>query len=236
MLTERIYSQTAEYPIHLFLGGFTMATDRDTTIEKWDFADDNELAGRTIFTYSGGSFLAETMRIVYLNGNLNYCSTILEQDPDNPQGEICFPLKTYNNYVFTFENLKHDFPKRIIYDFTNWRTIKARVANDTSAFDLEYERDYNVYQSYDLKGFFIKEQFVNKAGKTIDGIYDYFFKVQGISYFIKLRSNSVSKEEINKLSGREVKASIIFQEGLWDSDDNTHQSRIGKYVSIMKIY
>jgi hypothetical protein len=236
IFSSNCIAQTTEYPTHLFLGGFSMATVNDTTVEMWDPVGDDELAGRSVLIYSDGGFLYETLRMFYLNGKLNYCATLMEQNPDNPEGEICFELKSYKDLVFTFENKQHDFPKRIIYDFKNWRFIKARVEDDTSGYNLEYTRDFDIFKSYTLKGVFLKEPFENKGGKIIDGLYDYFFKVQGIKYFIKLGTNAVKKEEIDNILNKEVKASFSIKEGLWDADDNTHQSRIGKYISIINIY
>jgi hypothetical protein len=234
--TNVLYSQNTDYPIHLFIGEFTRATTNDTTVETWYPVNENELSGNTIYTYSGGSLLSEIMRLVYINGKLNYCATVLEQDPDNPQSEVCFELKSYKNLVFTFENLRHDSPKRIIYDFNNWHIIKARVEDDSKGYDLEYMRDFDIFKSYTLKGTFIKEPFENKVNEIVDGIYDYFFKVQGIKYFIKFKNGIIKKEDVDKVLNKDVKASFIIYDGLWDADDNTHQSRIGKYISITNIY
>lgn len=229
------YSQTNEYPTHLFLGGFSRATVNDTTFETWDYVSETEFAGKTVFISAESSILAETLRLFYLNGKLNYCATILEQDPENLQGEICFELKSYKDLVFTFENKNHDFPKRIIYDFRKYRTITARIEDDNKGYDLEYFRDYNIFKTYTFTSVFIKEQFVNKGGKTIDGVFDYFLQVQGIKYFIKLKNSDVKKDEIDKVLGRKVKVTFSINDGLWDADDNTHQSRIGKYLRIIKI-
>lgn len=230
-----LYSQPVKYPTHFFLGAFSFATDKDTTIEIWDPVDDNEIVGRTIFRYSGGEFLSETLRLVYLDGKLNYCATILEQNPDNPQGEICFSLKSYKDRIFTFENLKHDFPKRIIYDFNNYRFVKARIEGDTSSFDFNFYRDNSDFQSYTLKGKFLKEPFENKVGKINDGVFDYFFQIQGEKYFIKFSGSQIKKDEIENILNKEVKATIFFKDGLWDTNDNTHQSRIGKYINVISI-
>lgn len=235
IISANCIAQTTEFPTHLFLGGFSRATVNDTTVELWNFVNENEYVGRTVFVSAESSILSETMRLFYLNGKLNYCATILEQDPDNMQGEICFELKYYKDLVFTFENKNHDFPKRIIYNFRNYRTIIARIEDDNKGYDLEYIRDYDIFKIFTLTGEFIKEPFENKAGKIIKDVYDYFLQVQGIKYFIKLRNNTVKKDEIDKVLGKKVKVSFSVDEGLWDADDNTHQSRIGKYVRIIEI-
>jgi hypothetical protein len=236
LITESSYSQKSDYPTHFFIGGFTRTTVNDTTKEMWDLVNDNELIGKTVYVYSEGSFMSETMRLVYINGKLNYCATILEQDPNNPQGEICFALKSYKDYVFTFENVNHDFPKRIIYNFSNWRIITARVEDDTSGYDLEYTRDYNLLLTYTMKGIFLKLPFENKIGEIVDEVYDYYLEVQGVNYFIKMRDNTIKKEKVDKVLNKEVKVSFMIKDGLWDADDNNYQSRIGKYVTVFEIY
>ena len=132
----------------------------------WDFVDENEYVGRTVFVSAESSILSETMRLIYVNGKLNYCATILEQDPDNIQGEICFELKSYKDLVFTFENKNHDFPKRIIYDFRNYRTIIARIEDDNKGYDLEYIRDYDIFKIYTLAGCIHKRAFRKQSGEN----------------------------------------------------------------------
>ena len=234
-LTDISDAQTTEYPTHLFLGEWVMKTDKDVTTEIWELNSAGDITGKTIYEYDRGSFMSEIMRLITLNGKLNYCATILEQDASSPQGEICFELKSYTERKFTFENLKHDFPKRIIYDFGDYNILKARVEGDTSGFDLTFQKKQDFITSYTLKGRFIKEQFVNKAGRKINGVFDYFFEIQGEKYFIKFAGGSVKVSDIESVLGNEIRADVIFKEGLWDTDDPNVQSRVGKYITITKI-
>lgn len=233
--TGNIYSQNNNYPIHLFIGEFKGNTASDTTIEQWEQIDDSTLIGITVYIYSEGSFLAETMRILYRNEKLTYCATLMEQDPDSPQGEVCFEVKSYDDHVFTFENLKHDSPKRIIYNFKNWHNILARIEDETKGYDIEYSRSNNIFQLYTTKGVFIKEPFENKIGEIISGVYEYYFKTQGIKYFIKLRDSAIKKEDLENVLNKDVKVSFFINEGLWDTEDYTHQSRIGRFIKIVNI-
>lgn len=229
------FAQTSEYPTHLLLGEWVMKTDKDITTEIWDINSAGDITGKTIYEYDKGSFQSETMRLITINDKLNYCATIIEQDAANPQGEICFELKSYADRKFIFENLKHDFPKRIIYDFSDYDVLKARVEGDTSGFDLTFQKKQDFITSYTLKGRFIKEQFVNKAGRKIDGVFDYFFEIQGEKYFIKFTGSFTKVSDIESVLGNNIRADIIFKEGLWDTDDPNVQSRVGKYITITKI-
>jgi hypothetical protein len=229
------HGQTDEYKTHLFLGTWVMRTEKDITTEKWELSDKGELKGISIYEYDKGSFLSETMHITDINGKLNFCATVLEQNPENPQGEICFGLKSYKDRIFLFENPNHDFPKRITYDFSGYNSLTAHIEGDTNSFELKYERYYDPTESFTLKGKIIKEQFVNKAGRIIQDIYDYFYVIQGEKYFIKLSDCSVNKETITENIGKEISSTIVFHNGLWDADDNTYQSRVGKYITILNI-
>ncbi len=224
-----------EIPTHIIIGWWTMETAEDTTSEHWVLAGDETYTGMTLYTNKSGTLMSETMRLFYDNGKLKYCATIMEQDPANPQGEICFTLTSYKDLVFVFENPAHDFPKKITYDFSDYNKCKARVEDGTKSFDLEYKRVFDFYSSREMRGKFIKEEFVNKGGRKLDGVFDYFFVIQGIKYFVKIRAGSVKKDEIDRYLGQTVKADVTFLQGLWDADDDSYQSRYGKYVTVQKI-
>lgn len=228
------YSQSIVYPTHLFYGQYSSTTDKDKTTEIWEISDEGELVGKTIYEYQGGSMLSETMRIINKENELQYCATILEQDTENPQGEICFTLKNYKDEVFIFENLNHDFPKRIIYDFSGFGTVNARVEGDTSGFDIMFIREYTNLP-ITIKGKIFKQPFENRAGKIIEGVYDYFLNIQGINYFIKIGKSYINISELETLLDKEITYSVVFNQGLWDADDNNQQSRVGKYVIISKL-
>jgi hypothetical protein len=231
-----ITAQNEGYPTHLFNGCWTMRTAEDTTTKNWIPTGNGEYTGMMIYTNKSGTMLAETMHLAFAGEKLSYCSTITEQDPNNPEGEICFELTSYKDRVFTFENPKHDFPRKIIYDFSNYRKCKTHVENVNTAFDLEYDKEYDFYTAYEFKGRFIKENFVTKADRKLDDVFDYFFVIEGIKYFIKFSDSSVKKNEIDKYLNRPVHADIVFKEGLWDTDDRNVQSRIGNYISVVKVY
>ncbi|MDD5361084.1 MAG: DUF6265 family protein [Ignavibacteria bacterium] len=234
-ICNNIYSQVEEYPTHLFLGTWVMRTDKDTTTEKWSALSPFELSGQTIYADSVSSFLAEILSIKYINGELNYCATVMEENPEKPQGDICFVLAEYKDMKFTFENPKHDFPQRIIYDFSGYGICKARVENQNSAFDFIYRKEYDPFTSYWLEGKFLKENFVTKADRKLNDVFDYFFEIQGIKYFIKFSDSSVKKDEIDRYLNQPVHAAIMFRNGLWDTDDRNVQSRIGNYISVAKV-
>lgn len=46
---------------------------------------------------------------------------------DAQQSATSFKLISLRNNIATFENPKHDFPQRIIYDLNTGKTMKARI-------------------------------------------------------------------------------------------------------------
>jgi len=175
------------------------------------------------------------MLLTEFNGKVNFSVTISEQNTGIKQGEICFMLKSYKDNIFEFENHNHDFPKIISYDFSGYDLLNARVEGREKSFTLKYKRIYDISESFSLTGNIIKEPFVNKAGRIIDNVYDYFYEIQGEKYFKKLSAGSVNQKLIEANLNETISTSITICTGLWDTDDNTHQSRIGKYFNTLKI-
>ena len=86
-----------------------------------------------------------------------------------------------------------------------------------------------------VEGTVIKEQFVNKGGRPIDGAFDYFLKYNNEKRFIKFMESKVSSVELEDNLNKKVSYQISEHNGLWDTDDPNVQSRIGDYVVIWSI-
>ena len=86
-----------------------------------------------------------------------------------------------------------------------------------------------------MSGKVIKQDFLNKAGRKIDGVYDLFYKSGEKKYFIKTNECKVSQREILDVVNKPIKIKYKIKEGLWDADDPNVQSRIGEYIVILEI-
>ncbi len=112
--------------------------------------------------------------------------------------------------------------------FTSCADKVSKTAVDT--------RDFTKLEFTDLKGRLVREQFVNKANKPIEGAYDYYLKTKNKKYFIKFCESKVDKSDILSLLNKDMEVSVYLTEGEWDRcDENEVQSRIGKYISIMEV-
>ncbi|MBI3133179.1 MAG: hypothetical protein HYZ14_00745 [Bacteroidetes bacterium] len=115
---------------------------------------------------------------------------------------------------------------------------KKALEEDTLSF--ESQEDSALFSEIDamfktVEAKVIYEPFVNKAGKLIEGVGDYFLVYDNQNWFIKFSAGSVLREDIAKLKDQTATFSLAEMEGLWDTDDPNVQSRIGKYVIIYEI-
>lgn len=223
---------------HLFLGKWQLISDKYDIIEEWQYIDDTLYIGRTYMIVNNDTNVLETLRLCYIDNIFCYCSTL----PDQNEGkEIIFKLKHIENYgeKLTFENSLHDFPQKIVYEFFSDNRMTATIEgikdNVKKKTEYNFSKIPSIYDIAILTGKLIKKQFVNKAGRLINGVYDYFFEIEETPYFIRFCDNCVSLEEIEKYINNEVKLHIVFKWGLWDADDENYQSRIGRYINILEI-
>ncbi|OIQ28478.1 MAG: hypothetical protein BM555_05795 [Crocinitomix sp. MedPE-SWsnd] len=80
------------------------------------------------------------------------------------------------------------------------------------------------------------DQSINKAGNVMPGEGDYYLIYNEESYFVKLSEGKVSREQLKAVLGTKTTFEVIFDNGLWDTDDPNVQSRIGNYVGIINIH
>jgi hypothetical protein len=228
LLFNICYSQDSSVlKTHLFLGTWAYEMKRGSVVEKWENGSEGNLQGKGYFSDSIANKLVENLNLRYIDGKLTYCATVINQ---NNGREICFPLKEISGdgKIFVFENLNHDFPQRIIYDFTGYNSLTAIVEDSVRSDKIIFKRVFLLEDIFELRGKIIKEQFENKAGRKIEGVYDYFFEIEGEKYFIKLSKSLV--ENLKSFLDRNIRLRLIFQNGLWDADDNNVQSRIGTFI------
>lgn len=93
-----------------FLQG-TWKMENNDVYERWDKVNGQTLKGFSYKIADGQMAVSEYLEIVQLNGELIYTATVLNQN----QGKgIEFKL-TQSDSAYTFENPRHDFPKKIVY-------------------------------------------------------------------------------------------------------------------------
>jgi hypothetical protein len=93
-----------------------------------------------------------------------------------------------------------------------------------------------------VKGKIKKEPFVSKKG-TATGQYEYYFLPDtsalemkaNVPCFIKLTEGNLTDEALDAFVGKSIVLHGILRQGLWDTDDETKQSRLGDYLVVVEI-
>ena len=94
--------------------------------ERWDLQPDSSLKGMGFSINGSDTLVSENLRIAYLNDTLHYFATVYRQ---NKGLEIPFKLVSSEKNRWVFENTKHDYPNRIIYQLDSDSTLFARTEN-----------------------------------------------------------------------------------------------------------
>lgn len=104
------------------LGKWQMQTPDGVIVEEWQQPADSEWHGTSyVVSQAGDTPFREHIRLSYKNDSLVYKPTVAGQD------EVPFPEKAMADDEVIFENLRHDFPQRIIYKRTSDSTIVATI-------------------------------------------------------------------------------------------------------------
>ncbi len=83
-------------------------------LEIWTLKKDGSFSAKGIRVEAKDTSLLEKIDLVMREDQYYYIATVPEQNNGNP---IEFKMTKSEGSVFTFENPKHDFPQRIIYQF-----------------------------------------------------------------------------------------------------------------------
>jgi len=109
------------------------------TIEMWMPPAGGLMLGASRTVVGGTAREFEHLRIKAEGANLSYIAL------PSGQNETVFPAKQVSDTLIVFENLKHDFPQRIMYRRRGADSIVARIEgpgpnNSTRGFDFPMRR------------------------------------------------------------------------------------------------
>ena len=106
-------------------GTWIMKTKQGNIIgEQWVKVNDNYLKNKGFYIKGTDTVVTETVELRKEKNEINYISTVVNQNNNQP---VAFRLTSSENNTYLFENLQHDFPKRIVYQFTTDKTIHAWI-------------------------------------------------------------------------------------------------------------
>lgn len=105
----------------------TWKIENKTTFEEWKKEKNNQLVGFSYNLKGGSKKVTENLLIKEMDNLLIYQATVLNQ---NDGKTILFTLNTSIKDRFSFENLSHDFPKKIQYQKINKSTLFVQVLGE----------------------------------------------------------------------------------------------------------
>lgn len=121
--------------------------------------------------------------------------------------------------------------------FWGWFTWKYMENNYQKLRQVELNRRVNATQNRieELWGMFVKVPFVNKAGRTIQGMDNWFFEMEERKLFIKFDEGNVLANDLEEYENKRVEIQGYISTGLWDTSDTNIQSRMGDYLVVLEV-
>lgn len=112
----------------------TWQVDGKQTFESWEKVGDT-LVGESFRIIRGEKQVSETLEIKFIDNNLVYIATVLNQ---NGGRGIPFILNKTEKESFSFENPDHDFPSKIQYKVVSTNELQVKVlGKDGDGFSLK---------------------------------------------------------------------------------------------------
>lgn len=108
----------------IFVGKWERDIKKGMTHEFWEKVDANIFKGKSLNIVGGDSTVLETVCIKKIDLETYYIVSVVGQNKEKP---VQFKLVKSENNTFVFENLQHDFPQIIIYEFVSNEKLKAQI-------------------------------------------------------------------------------------------------------------
>jgi hypothetical protein len=106
------------------LGDWNNMNSETQSFEHWERESDSSMVAYSLTLRDTDTVFHEQMRLFLEDGTMKlYIETV----GDNPN-PVVFELKKDAEHVFTFENLRNEFPSQIVYTNPEPKKIKAWVA------------------------------------------------------------------------------------------------------------
>lgn len=143
---ETTFTQKDFEKLKPIVGTWLNKRSRGDIYETWTRKSEKEFAGMSYTLRGAGASASDTTPLekvrLYLDGNqIVYAPVAAGQNDDK---EVLFKLKTIEGNRFVFENLQHDFPKRIVYHFRSndslYAYIEGEVQSKQRRVDYPYRR------------------------------------------------------------------------------------------------
>jgi hypothetical protein len=109
-----------------FIGEWGNKSAEGELTERWKKENDSVYLGESYFVVGqNDTVFAEHVRLVEANGKLAYIVTVPGQNKELP---VSFEMTSATDNQITFENPKHDFPNKIIYNLVEKDSLIAEIS------------------------------------------------------------------------------------------------------------
>lgn len=105
-------------------GTWLMKTGKGFIGETWKKTDKKSLQSKGFFIHGKDTSVNERVLLRQRKDGIFFTSTVEDQNNRMP---VDFKLKSVANKTFVFENLEHDFPKRIVYEVIGKDSLHAWI-------------------------------------------------------------------------------------------------------------
>lgn len=108
-----------------FLGEWGNKSAEGELTERWNKENDSVYHGESYFVVGGkDTVFAEHIRLEDTNGKLTYIVTIPGQNTEQP---VRFEMTSASDSQIVFENPKHDYPNKIVYNKIGNDSVVAEI-------------------------------------------------------------------------------------------------------------
>jgi len=119
------FTQKETHALHFLQGTWKMETKEN--YETWEVVNNHELKGSSYAIRGGKKMTSEFLSITISPDKTVYTAVVPNQNEGKP---VDFVLNTTVQNKFSFENLHHDFPKKIQYTKIDDKTLLVEVLGD----------------------------------------------------------------------------------------------------------
>ncbi|MCF0075166.1 DUF6265 family protein [Dyadobacter sp. CY261] len=140
-LQDTSFNQKDFEKLKPIVGTWLNKRERGDIYETWMRKSEKEFAGMSYTLTNADTTPLEKVRLYIQGTEIVYAPVAAGQNGDK---EVLFKLKSIKGNRFVFENLHHDFPKRIVYDFKSgdllFAYIEGEVNTKSRRVDYPYKR------------------------------------------------------------------------------------------------
>jgi hypothetical protein len=123
-------SKKAFKKLYALEGVWKMKTKKGVICEEWKKVNKNYLQNKGYMIIGKDTSITERVALQRSKNDIFYSSIVEDQNNKRP---VVFTLTKAESNTFVFENQKHDFPKRIVYEMVTKDSLHAFIDDGMEA-------------------------------------------------------------------------------------------------------